>query len=135
MVKASYNPAIPSGIRHYHMTAANERCYFNSAATNSNVNVVDDECIGFVRNGTSVQGYKNGVPSGAPVTAAAYTELPDFNMYLGAYISDPANPTQLVLPSDGQVRFSYDGPALTDAQYLALYTQMKYYFDNISSTF
>ena len=135
MTKGSYNSAVPSGIRHYHYTAANEACYFNSYQTNSNVNVIDDECIGFVRNGTSVQGYKNGVPSGVAVTAPANTELPDFNMYLGAHIYDPNNPTALVVPSDGQVRFNYDGPALTDAQYLALYTRMKYYFDNVSSTF
>lgn len=135
MTKASYNPAIPSGIRHYHYTAANEACYLNSWQTNSNINVIDDDCLGFTRNGTSVQGYKNGVPSGAAVTCPAFTEMPDFNMYLGAYLIDPANPTNIGTMSDGQVRFNYEGPVLNDAQMLALYTRVKYFMDNMAATF
>lgn len=114
-------------------TAANEQFYFNSAgALQDNVNQTNGDYMSYTRTGTSVQGYKNGSPSAGTDTVAASGALADWNFFELAGNSNGTAPTAHY---NGLRSFLAIGGFLTAEEVAAEYTIIKYFFDNVNSTF
>lgn len=112
-------------------TTGNDRMYLNSGTYNGNVNCEADKVIGFSRISGQNQGYVDGYASGAVTLGVTDGELPEFDIYeLCANLNGSPNGF-----NNGNIMFSFYGKGLNATQMLALYTRIKYFFDNVGGTF
>lgn len=111
-------------------TAANEIAYLNDANGNNSVSISNGDYLGYGKTGTTVKSYLNGNNSGADTTSnnRAVNTISMFE--LG--INSDGSPSYY---SNGQIGFSFYGGYLTPTQMLALYTRIKYFYDNVGGTF
>lgn len=111
--------------------AENERFYAGSLLDNRNVNVTNDKVVSYSRIGNEVQGYLDGSVSGGVRTLSSTTGLPDLNMHeLCAIVG-----STLTTFSNGSLSFTYYGAALDATKMTALYNRVRYFYDNVDSTF
>ena len=122
-----------SGVKNnliYFYTAANEIAYLNDANGYSPNNITNGAYLGYAKSGTTIKGYLNGAPSGADGTtnnrAVNTVSMFELGINLNGGIAYFYN---------GQIGFTFYGGYLTPAQMLALYTRIKYFYDNVGGTF
>lgn len=111
----------------------NERMYLNSSTYNGNVNRAANDFIGYTRlNSTTVRGFLNGNVSGADAATSAQADpMVDRPIY------ELGNNNESAAYSywNGESSFLWIGKGLSDAQHLALYNRMNYFYSNVGSTF
>jgi len=113
-------------------TAANEDCYLATTSPNANVQTGNGDYGGWSKTGTSIQGYLNGIPQGAATAHANAAALPNISI---AELTSRFSTGVPVAPYNGQMSFSWYGGYMTDAQMLALYTRIAYFYTNVGGTF
>jgi hypothetical protein len=106
-----------------------ERGHVNSTPVSYNalIDIRSDQMMAYTRIGANVQGYVNGLPVGInfPSTLAAFR--PSFSVVEGGLNLDG-----VVTSYDTELNsFMYIGAALNAVQHFALYTRMRYFFDNL----
>ena len=122
-------PAYRACLLYY--TTGNDRMYFQSASYNGNVNCQAGKQIGYTRIAGSLQGYVDGEASGAATAGLLEGDIVDLEM-LELCVNANGAPAGY---NNGDIMFSFYGKGLTTTQMLALYTRIKYYFDNVGGTF
>ena len=114
--------------------AGNEVMYLNSdGGANNNMSFGANEYGGYTRSGTNVQAYKDGVASGAvDVVNHSAFGMVNFNIYelCGNVGGNAGNYVVDLLQS-----FSFYGGLLNPTEVFALYTRIKYFYDNVGGTF
>jgi hypothetical protein len=109
----------------------NSETWLNSATSYNPFVIAAGNHAVYTRNGTTVQGYKNGVATGVSATRAAVTEIPSLNMYeLACNINGTAT-----LHSNNQASFSFFGGLLTPTDIANLYTRIAYFYTTVGGTF
>jgi len=112
-----------------------EREYCNSISYNNQIEQTNGLYVGYSRyiSGANrpVQAYSNGVVTGAAADCAATAALSDQPFYELAL----NNAGSVNNPMNGQTSFFFAGARLSDTEQLALYTRVKYFFDNVGGTF
>ena len=130
-ILGSHNSVDSYSARVLFYTASNELNFIHSIGNNNKVNIAAEDHLGYVRSGTSIQGYKNGNVSGTVTTGLTATGLPIHSiMELTENVN--GNPSTKI---DGQISFTFYGKGLTAIQMLALYTRIAYFFANVGGTF
>jgi hypothetical protein len=113
-------------------TTANERCNLNfNTNYNDQVNVGDGQYLGYTRTGGYIQGYLDGVATGANQARATDTELVDYPILELTYGVD-GTPTTY---NNGQISFSWYGGALSAQEHADLVAIMQYFYTNVGGTF
>jgi len=112
--------------------SGNELIRLNSTTTptNTQVNHNNGDYVGYTLTGGAIQGYKNGSVEGLNVAITQGTLVGKSLLSLarnGTTVVDGYN--------NGQESVLWLGDALTATQQLALYTRMKYFYDNVNATF
>lgn len=112
-------------------TTGNDRMYLHSGTYNGNVNCEADKIIGYSRISGQNQGYVDGYASGVITYGVTDGELPEFDIYeLCENLNGSPNGF-----NNGDIMFSFIGAGLNATEMLALYTRIKYFYDNVGSTF
>lgn len=102
-------------------TANFDLMYINSDGTsNNNINVAAGEYIGYIRDNTSVQGYKNGSPSGVADTVNQAALLP----YQIKILANATNNTAGNF-YNGQIGFLWLGGGLTPEEHAGIVSTMQ----------
>ncbi len=110
-------------------TAATDRLYFN-AESQLVFTAVDGNYYGFTRAGNNNSDYINGAFSHTEADTAD-SILADLSMCELCANNDEIIATR----SNGTICFSFYGAGLDADKQLALYTRIKYFFDNVGGTF
>jgi hypothetical protein len=123
--------ASTSSIRVNHITLPNScRGYINSSTYISH-GITANTYLGINRLGITDRIYSNGAYAGITADHASFAEQPGITLMELAYNS-VGSPTAKY---PGLIAVSWYGGSLTDAQHLALYTRIKYFYDHVGATF
>lgn len=118
---------------YYWYPSANDRMYLNSSTYNGNVNVTNEDFIGYSRivDGYTIhQGYLNGDPEGAATSGLSTGTLVDYSIYELA-LNQNGTATGF---NNGSMFFSYYGAALTASEQEDLYEIMWYFYQHAEET-
>lgn len=114
--------------------AANERIVMDGGgAYLAGPDLSADDYVAYVRDGGFVQGYLNGAVFGLNTVNAAAAAL--VNVTLAELCFNSGNPFTQGGKYDGTVSYFWIGAKMTAPQVLALYTRIKYFYDNVGGTF
>ena len=115
----------------YYKVANFELMYLQSdGGTNNNINIGAGEYIGYIRSGTNVQGYKNGMASGS-VDVVNQAALTPFQM---TALCNSVNNTRSAF-YDGSLALLVIGGGWTATDMANITARFKFFYDNIGSTF
>lgn len=113
-------------------TTANERIYINyNANYNDQLNITDGIYAGYTRDNGYIQAYADGSAVGTNLARTTDAQLINLNIYELTWNYD-GNPNTY---NNGQISFSFYGAALSPTEQNALYTRIKYFYDNVNATF
>lgn len=104
-------------------------CY---SGANTIVNVSESDVIGYTKVNNSIQGFKNGVVSGSNAYVTTDTQLLDLSIY---ELCENNNGSGIIRACDGRINFSYYGGVLSSEEHLELCNRVKFFYDNVNSTF
>lgn len=114
----------------YTYASANDRVYLFSEYYSNPLKFYNDEYVAWVRDGLNVQGYKDGVTVGGNDEKTRNGGNVNLSIYELA-----GNTGSAVNHYNGSLAFTFYGAKLTAEQVAALYTRIKYFYDNVGSTF
>lgn len=117
-------------LHHIYYSSQSDRSYFNSGAYSSEVVFDINKMIGYTRSGNYQQGYLEGEKTGNNVLKPVVGDLINLSIFELAYNNNGAPAGR-----SGGVKFSYYGKGLNENQHKSIYNRIKYFYDNVGSTF
>ena len=126
----AYRSAGAQALAVYYRPAANDTAFLFSINDFNQLNISNDVQYTVVNNGVDIRGYSDGTLTGSPGSISTYNEPIYSTIDLGW--NNAGVPGSFY---NGNIAFSFYGGALNQQQVTALYNRIKYFYDNVDSTF